>query len=109
MPVLWAGLTVVMATPAAAAEAGDSEFAFNLFSDLAPAKVERVVYKDLLFIEDMVVAVPQESKNVLSSVRYSAETAWDGKCTASTTSKEGLEIAPATRTPAEVFDTMLVH
>lgn len=67
---------------------------------------DRVAYKDLSFLEQMVAAT-QESKNVISSMRYSAETAWDGKCTASTTSKEVMEIAPATRTPAEVFNAML--
>ena len=72
----------------------------------AKIEEERVVYKDLSMVEQ-VVAAPQESKNVMSSLRYSADTAWNGECTASTTSREVLEIAPATQTPAEVFSAML--
>jgi len=72
----------------------------------AKIEPEHLVYKDLSFLDDMVAAT-KESKNVISSMRYSAETAWDGKCTASTTSREVLELAPPIRTAAEVFEDML--
>jgi len=76
-------------------------------------KVERVVYKDLSFLEGLLKAAAPESRdsmtslNVALSLKYFAETYWEGKCTVSTTSKEVLETAPAKRTPAEVFNTML--
>ncbi|OIW32467.1 NAD(P)-binding protein [Coniochaeta ligniaria NRRL 30616] len=69
-------------------------------------KVEDVRYKDMSFAEQM-AAASQESRNVILSIRHLAETAWDGQCTAATTSKEVLEIAAPKGTPAEVFKMML--
>ncbi|KAJ9144611.1 NmrA-like family protein [Pleurostoma richardsiae] len=70
------------------------------------APVESVKFKELEFVDNMVAAT-RESKNVISSVKYALETSWQGKCTASTTSKEVLELAAPTRTPVEVFKAML--
>jgi hypothetical protein len=69
-------------------------------------QVEDVIYKDMSLI-DQVAATTQESKNVILSVKYALETAWEGKCTASTTSKEVLELAPPKRTPADVLELLL--
>jgi uncharacterized protein YbjT (DUF2867 family) len=70
------------------------------------AKVENVAYKDVSFIDQMAEA-SQESKNVILSIKYAPVTAWEGKCTASTTSKTVLEIAPPKRTPEDVWKSLL--
>jgi uncharacterized protein YbjT (DUF2867 family) len=69
-------------------------------------KLEDISFKDMGFVEDM-AAHSNESKNVILSIKHAPETAWEGKCTASTTSKEVLQIAPPNRTPAEVLKTLL--
>ncbi len=58
------------------------------------------------FVEQM-AAASQESNNVILSIEHAAETAWEGKCSASTTSKEILELAAPKRTPADVLKTLL--
>lgn len=68
--------------------------------------VENVIYKDMSFVEYM-VAASQESKNVIWSIKHALEAAWEGKSSASTTSKEVLELAAPKRTPADVFKTLL--
>lgn len=69
-------------------------------------KVENVSYKDMSFVDHM-AASTQESKNVISSIKYAPVTAWEGKCTTSTTSREVRELAAPKRTPAEVLKDML--
>ena len=69
-------------------------------------KVEDVAFKDLSFV-DYMAANSEESKNVISSIKYAPITGWDGECTASTTSKEVLEIAPPKLTATEVLQSML--
>jgi uncharacterized protein YbjT (DUF2867 family) len=69
-------------------------------------KVQNVSYKDTSFIDQM-AAGTQESKNVILSIKFAPETAWEGKCTSSTTSKEILELAAPKRTPADVLRTLL--
>jgi uncharacterized protein YbjT (DUF2867 family) len=64
--------------------------------------VENVSYKDMSFI-DHLAATTQESKNLI----LSPKTAWEGKCTASTTSKEILELAVPKRTPVDVLEALL--
>ncbi|KFY53332.1 hypothetical protein V496_07697 [Pseudogymnoascus sp. VKM F-4515 (FW-2607)] len=71
------------------------------------APVDNVSYKDLGFIDDMAAAAPQESKNVILSIKFAAVTGWEGKCTASTTSKEVLELAAPVRTPGDMLRAML--
>jgi uncharacterized protein YbjT (DUF2867 family) len=70
------------------------------------APVENVVYKDLSFIEEM-IAAREGSRNVISSLKYAADTTWEGKCTASTTSKEILEIAAPHRSPEDALKSLL--
>lgn len=70
------------------------------------AKVEDTTFKDVSFVDAM-AANSKGSKNLVLSLKRSQETGWAGKCTASTTSKEVLEIAPPKRTAAEVLDAML--
>ena len=66
-------------------------------------KVEEVVYKDLSFLEYMVQQQPNESRNVIMSIQFSPETAWEGKCTTATTSREFLEIAAPKGGPEDVL------
>ncbi|KAK0639815.1 hypothetical protein B0T16DRAFT_497807 [Cercophora newfieldiana] len=73
----------------------------------AKVEEENVVYKDLSFVDQLVAAAPHESASVISSMVYGAEAAWEGKCSASTTSKEVLELAPPRRTPAQVLKDMV--
>ena len=70
------------------------------------AKVEDVSFKDVSFI-DFMAAQTKESKNIILSIKHAPETAWDGLCTASTTSKEVLQLAAPKRTPGDVLATLL--
>jgi uncharacterized protein YbjT (DUF2867 family) len=73
-------------------------------------KVKDVSYKDMSFIDTIYehkFAATQQSKNIILSIKHAPETAWEGKCTASTTSKEVLELAAPKRTPADVLKTLL--
>ncbi|KAF9737093.1 hypothetical protein PMIN04_003763 [Paraphaeosphaeria minitans] len=68
--------------------------------------VENVSFKDMSFVEYM-AAASQESKSVIMSIQHAAETSWEGKCSASTTSKEILALAAPKRTPADVLKSLL--
>ncbi|KAH0435650.1 NmrA-like family protein [Colletotrichum camelliae] len=69
-------------------------------------RVEEVHFKDMSFVEDM-AAQSQHSKSVIRSVKYAVETAWAGKCSTSTTSREIFEIFTPKITPAESFKRLL--
>ena len=74
------------------------------------AAVKNVNYKDTSFIDmlyEAKYAATKESKNVIYSIIHAPETAWEGKCSTSTTSKEILELAAPKRTPADVLKTLL--
>ncbi|KAL1865747.1 hypothetical protein Plec18167_009289 [Paecilomyces lecythidis] len=75
-------------------------------------RVENVVYKDMVSVVEMLYehnyASTPESKSVIMSIRHAAEPSWEGKCSASTTSKEVLDIAAPKRTPAEALEDLLV-
>ncbi|KAJ5476509.1 hypothetical protein N7475_002238 [Penicillium sp. IBT 31633x] len=73
-------------------------------------QVKEVVYQDDAFVDQLyeyVYAPTHQSKNVIMSIKHAMETAWEGKCSASTTSKEVLELAAPKRTPAEMLKTFL--
>lgn len=72
------------------------------------AQVGSVCYKDTSMIDQMAMA-SQQSKNVILSIKHALEPVWDGKCTASTTSKEILELAAPKRTPVDVLKTLLAE
>jgi uncharacterized protein YbjT (DUF2867 family) len=74
----------------------------RLVEETIGTKVENVSYKDVTFV-DYMAAQSKESRNVITSIRYAPETMWVGKATASTTSKEVLELAPPTRTLASAW------
>ncbi|KAL2133200.1 hypothetical protein VTI74DRAFT_2745 [Chaetomium olivicolor] len=69
-------------------------------------RVESVSYKDTSLIDAMAAAT-KESRNVILSAKRAAEVTWEGKCAASTTSKEVLEIAAPTRTAADALKAMV--
>ncbi|KZL82928.1 hypothetical protein CI238_12335 [Colletotrichum incanum] len=69
-------------------------------------KVEDVSFQDMSFVEHM-AEQSQESKNVILSIKLAGKTAWEGKCTSSTTSKEVLQLAAPKLTPAMIFKTMV--
>ncbi|KAL4894264.1 hypothetical protein BDV59DRAFT_16603 [Aspergillus ambiguus] len=67
-------------------------------------QVQDVSYKDMSFVDSFAhLGAP----GIMASIRYAPVTAWEGKCTASTTSPEVLEIAAPKRTPADVLKLML--
>lgn len=70
-------------------------------------KVKDVNFKDVTFIDQWADSQTKESKNIIRSIKAAPQTAWDGKVTASTTSKEVLDISPPKRTPAQVLKTLL--
>ncbi len=69
-------------------------------------RVEEVVYKDMSFVDQWAAAVP-ETASLIATIKCAAETGWAGKCSASTTSKEILELAAPKRTAADVLKAML--
>ncbi|RMJ15797.1 hypothetical protein CDV36_004506 [Fusarium kuroshium] len=70
-------------------------------------KVEKVVYKDTTFIENMVTASPPEIQGIMKSIVYSLDASWEGKCSASTTSKEMLGLGLLKITAAEAFKNFI--
>ena len=73
-------------------------------------QVERVSYKDTSFVDslyELQYAATSQSRNVIGSIKYAAETAWEGKCSAATTSREFLEMSAPKRTPADVLKSLL--
>ena len=79
----------------------------KMVEDYIGVKVEDVSFKDLSFLEYLVQAAPQESRNVIMSIRHAPETAWAGLCKAETTSKEVLALAAPMNTPADALVALL--
>lgn len=71
------------------------------------AKVEKVSYKDMSFVDWMASVAPPSAKHLTLSIKHAMETSWEGKGSASTTSKEILELAAPKRTPTDVLKTLL--
>ena len=72
--------------------------------------VTDVNYKDVSFTDmlyEYQYAATKQSKNVVYSIKRALETAWEGKCSASTSSKEFLELSAPKRTPADVLKSLL--
>lgn len=69
-------------------------------------KVEHVSFKDLTIIDEWAASSGATAHLVLS-VKHAPEVSWEGKTTASTTSKEILELAAPSRTPADVMKSLL--
>ncbi|KAK7420922.1 hypothetical protein QQX98_002486 [Neonectria punicea] len=79
----------------------------KMVEDLIGTQVEDVIYKDMSFAKQLASAAGGESRNVIMSIEHAAETAWDGQCTASTTSKEVLKLAAPKGTPSQAFKALL--
>ncbi|OQE30628.1 hypothetical protein PENFLA_c002G01805 [Penicillium flavigenum] len=72
--------------------------------------VKDVSYKDMSLIDVLYehqYAATKQSKNVVCSSKRALETAWEGKCSTSTTSKEVLKLSAPKRTPADVLESLL--
>ncbi|KAI8951466.1 NAD(P)-binding protein [Xylaria longipes] len=69
-------------------------------------KVENAIFKDMSFIDSWAENSP-EPKNIILSIKNGLDPVVKGLCSASTTSKEVLELAAPKRTPAEVLKSML--
>ncbi|KAM0438485.1 hypothetical protein ACHAPT_001234 [Fusarium lateritium] len=69
-------------------------------------KVDNIIYKDISHVEFLLEAM-QGPKNIIKSVEHALELVWEGKCSASTTSKEILELGLLKTTPAEVFSVLI--
>ncbi|KAI8206025.1 hypothetical protein K4K52_003492 [Colletotrichum sp. SAR 10_76] len=69
-------------------------------------RIEDVQFKDVSFVEDM-AAQSHQSKSVIRSIKYALETAWEGKCSTSTTSREIFDIYIPKVTPAESFKKLM--
>lgn len=70
------------------------------------APVPKVSYKDAS-LADLMAAQSPEPKSIILSIKHAMDTNWAGKCKASTTSREVLEIAAPKTTPAESFKALL--
>ena len=69
-------------------------------------KVEDVSFKDLTVIDHWAAASGDIGYLILS-IKHALEVSWEGKTTASETSKEILQIAAPTRTPADVMKSLI--
>ncbi len=78
----------------------------RLVEEYIGTRVESVAYKDVSFV-DYWAAASTESKPIVLSVKHAMDILWEGKCSVATTSKEVLELAPPTRTPADVLKALL--
>ncbi|KAJ5667256.1 NmrA-like family protein [Penicillium longicatenatum] len=82
----------------------------NMIEQHIGAPVKDVRYQDVSFIDmlyEYQYAATKQSKNVIYSIKRAPETAWEGKCSTSTTSKEILELAAPKQTPADVLKALL--
>ncbi|KXH49651.1 hypothetical protein CNYM01_01505 [Colletotrichum nymphaeae SA-01] len=68
--------------------------------------VDNVEYRDVSLVDAMVLAT-KESKNLISSIKAAPVTLWEGKCPASTTSKEVIEIAAPNRSVIDAWKALL--
>lgn len=84
----------------------------NMVEQHIGAPVKDVIYKDVSFIDmlyEYQYAATKQSKNVIYSIKHALETAWEGKCSTSTTSKEILDLAAPKTTPADVLERLLAE
>lgn len=82
----------------------------DLVEQYIGTQVEKVSYQDTSFLDQMwehQYAATNQSKNVVFSIKHAPVSAWEGKCSASTTSKVVLEIAAPKITPTEALKGLL--
>ena len=68
--------------------------------------VEDVVFRDLSFLDSWAASI-KENKTHILSIKYAPVTAWEGKCSAATTSKEVKELAAPQTTAAKWLENAL--
>ncbi|VUC24911.1 unnamed protein product [Clonostachys rosea] len=68
--------------------------------------VENVVYKDMSSVDSLLDGLQNESRNVISSLRYALEATWEGKPSGAT-SPEILDMGLLKHTPAEMFNSLI--
>jgi hypothetical protein len=81
----------------------------KMVEEKTSTKVQSVRFKDLSFIEGIASLAPEAVRHLILSIKSAPVTAWEGKCMASLTSKEVLELAAPRTTPAEVLETLLAQ
>ncbi|KAI0914191.1 hypothetical protein F4823DRAFT_573562 [Ustulina deusta] len=69
-------------------------------------QVENVIFEDVTWADTFADNSP-DPRHILLSIRASPEPLWQGLCSASTTSKQVLELAAPKSTPAEVLNRLL--
>ncbi|KAJ5816558.1 hypothetical protein N7447_008791 [Penicillium robsamsonii] len=72
--------------------------------------VRDVIYKDVSFVDmlyEYQYAATKQSKNLIYSNKRAPESAWEGKCSTSTTSNEIMELAAPKRTAAGTLKALL--
>lgn len=82
----------------------------DLVEQYIGTKVDEVIYQDTTAIDllwEYKYKAAGQSKNVIMTTKYALDTAWAGKCTTSTTSKEVLQIAAPKSRPADVLRDLL--
>lgn len=80
----------------------------TIIKEYISTKVKDISFRDTSFV-NYIASQSQESKNIIRSIKHTPETAWEGKCRVSTTSKEVLQLAAPKRSPAKVLRVLLEH
>ncbi|POS70613.1 hypothetical protein DHEL01_v210994 [Diaporthe helianthi] len=72
-------------------------------------KVENVSFQDMAYIAPMINSAPEADMHLMVSLNSAVVTSWEGKAGISTTSKQVLELAAPTRTPAQALEALLTE
>ncbi|PSN67059.1 NmrA-like family protein [Corynespora cassiicola Philippines] len=80
----------------------------NMVEERIGTKIENVVFKDTSLIDQMAAAT-KDSKGIILTIKHAVVTMWEGKCAASTTSKEIFDIAAPKSRPTDVFEALLAE
>jgi uncharacterized protein YbjT (DUF2867 family) len=72
-------------------------------------KVQSISFKDMSFVDAMANSVPERDRHLILSIKTALVSAWEGLCSASTTSREVLELAAPSTTPTQVMETLLAN
>ncbi|KAJ3530757.1 hypothetical protein NM208_g9186 [Fusarium decemcellulare] len=79
----------------------------DMVEEYIGAKVDEVHYKEMTHVEHMAAAESPEYRSLMLSIKHALDLAWEGKSSASTTSKEIIQLGLLKRTPAETFKALL--
>lgn len=84
----------------------NGEMLARMVENAIEAELEEVEYQDVSFVDGLVAAT-KESHNVMTSIRYAVDSAHAAQCTAATTSREVLEIAPTRVTIEDIWSNSM--